>query len=167
MKKTAARRTRPKRTFTPREANATLPLVRAITADLVNLGRDVIERRQRLLGLSRPANPEVRDPYREELAQIEGELEKDAERVHEYVEELRALGAEPKSVTEGLVDFPATFEGRRVFLCWRLGEPEVGFWHEADAGFRGRQPIANRWAEDRPPAGQPLRLIGRRTATSE
>ena len=158
MKKTAAKRTRPKRAFTLREANATLPLVRAITADLVSLARDVIERRQRLLGLSRPASPEVRDPYREELAQIEGEIEQDAQRVAEYVEELRALGAEPKSVTEGLVDFPATFEGRRVFLCWRLGEPEVAFWHEADAGFRGRRPIADRWAEDRPPAEKRVRL---------
>jgi hypothetical protein len=159
MKKTAAKRRSRKRTFTVREANATLPLVRAIAADLVNLARDVIERRQRLQGLSRTADPEVHDPYREELVQIEGELENDARRVLEYVEELRALGAEPKSVTEGLVDFPATLEGRRVFLCWRLGEPEVGFWHELDAGFRGRQPIEDQWAEDHRPAEQRLRVV--------
>jgi hypothetical protein len=159
MKKSAAKRRPSKRTFTVGEANATLPLVRAITTDLVNLARDVVERRQRLQGLSRPADPEFHDPYREELEQIEGELEKDARRVLEFVEELRALGVEPKSVTEGLVDFPATLEGRRVFLCWRLGESEVGFWHELDAGFRGRQPIEDQWAKDRPPAEQPLRLV--------
>jgi len=167
MKKTAAKRRLRKRTFTVREANATLPLVRAITADLVSLARDVVERRQRLLGLSRPANPEVRDPYREELAQIEAELEEDTKRVQEYVEELRALGAEPKSVTEGLVDFPAMHAGRRVFLCWRLGEPEVRFWHELDAGSRGRQPITDRWAEDRPPEERPLRLVEGRTCSGE
>jgi hypothetical protein len=159
MKRKASKRGSAKRTFTVREANATLPLVRAITTDLVNLARDVVERRQRLVGLSRRSDPEVNDPYREELAQIEGELDKDAQRVVEYVEELRALGAEPKSVTDGLIDFPATLEGRRVFLCWRLGEPEIAFWHEVDGGFRGRQPIADRCFQERPAAEQRVRLV--------
>jgi hypothetical protein len=132
-----------KRVFTVREANARLPLVRAITADLVNLAREVIERRQRLMGLSRASDSKEHCPYQQERAQIEEELEKDSQRVVAYVEELRELGVEPKSVTEGLVDFPAMFNGRSVFLCWKLGEPEVGFWHEIDAGFRGRRPIAD------------------------
>ena len=59
----------------------------------------------------------------------------------EYVDELRQLGIETKSVTEGLVDFPAIMDGRMVYLCWRLGELRVSHWHELDAGFRGRQPL--------------------------
>ena len=39
------------------------------------------------------------------------------------------------------MDFPALREGREVYLCWRLGEEEVAFWHELDAGFSGRQPL--------------------------
>ena len=39
------------------------------------------------------------------------------------------------------VDFPARLEGREVYLCWQLGEPEVLHWHAMDAGFAGRQPI--------------------------
>ncbi len=74
---------------------------------------------------------------------MEEELDKDSRRVLEYVEELRQLGVEAKSVTEGLVDFPAIAEGRMVYLCWKLGEPEVGFWHERDDGFGGRQPLAS------------------------
>jgi hypothetical protein len=62
--------------------------------------------------------------------------------LQEYVEELRQLGVEPKNGPEGLVDFPAMLDGRPVFLCWKLGEPEVMFWHDLEAGFQGRQPLA-------------------------
>jgi len=41
----------------------------------------------------------------------------------------------------GLVDFPAEQDGRRVFLCWRLGEDEVAWYHEEQAGFSGRRPL--------------------------
>jgi hypothetical protein len=158
MRRTAASRAGGKRTFTVREANAALPLVRAIAGDLVALARDVIERRQRLLSLSRCGTRDNRDPYQEELAQSEEELERDTQRVLEYVKELRDLGAEPKSVTEGLVDFPALLDGRSVCLCWRLGEPEVRFWHDLDAGFRGRRPVAEFWNEGPPPAADADRL---------
>ncbi len=82
------------------------------------------------------------DPYRAELVQIEEELEKDARRLRDYVEELRELGAEPKNGIEGLVDFPTIIDGRVVYLCWKLDEPEVLYWHELDAGFAGRRRLA-------------------------
>jgi hypothetical protein len=41
----------------------------------------------------------------------------------------------------GLVDFPAEREGRRVYLCWKLGEDRVGWYHEATGGFGGRRPL--------------------------
>jgi hypothetical protein len=44
---------------------------------------------------------------------------------------------------EGLVDFPSTYQGRWVCLCWKLGERHVAYWHEPDAGFRGRQKITD------------------------
>lgn len=118
-----------------------LPLVRAIVRDIVQLSRDVLQRRERLafLGTGRPQRPG--DPYDEELAQMEADLEQDTRRLQEYAAELRSLGVEPKSATEGLVDFPAILDGRRVYLCWRLGEREVLYWHDLEAGYRGRQPL--------------------------
>lgn len=132
---------RPKKLFTVEQANALLPLVRAIATDLARLSREVIERRERvaLLSAGRPAKN--RDMYSEELAQIMEELEKDGQQLQEYVEELRALGVEPKNGPEGLIDFPSLMDGRIVYLCWKLGEPEVLHWHELDAGFRGRQSL--------------------------
>ena len=128
--------------FTPEQANAALPLVRAIVKDLADLSREVIERRERLGELQAGRERNARgDLYGQELEQIEQELEKDTERLQEYVDELRQLGVEPKNGPEGLVDFPAMMEGRPVYLCWKLGEPEVLHWHDLEAGFRGRQPL--------------------------
>ncbi|HXH22965.1 MAG TPA: DUF2203 domain-containing protein, partial [Dehalococcoidia bacterium] len=54
---------------------------------------------------------------------------------------LRRLGGEVKGIEQGLVDFPSLREGRTVYLCWRLGEDEVAWWHDVDAGFAGRRPL--------------------------
>ena len=135
---------KPTKLFTVEQANAMLPLVRAIATDLAELSRDVIDRRQRIAQLMNRDEDEVDpdDPYKSELAHVRDELDKDTQRLQEFVEELRQLGVEPKSAPEGLVDFPSRMDGRVVFLCWKLGEPEVLYWHELDAGFLGRQPLA-------------------------
>jgi hypothetical protein len=127
--------------FTPAQANATLPLVSAIVSDLVDLSRELAERRQRLALLLRGNASHPRDPYHEELVQIHDEMEKETFKVREYVGELQALGVEPKGGAEGLVDFPAVLDGRKVYLCWKLGESRVLYWHDLDAGYMGRQPL--------------------------
>jgi len=73
------------------------------------------------------------------------------ERGKEYWEALRALRTDIEAVLghgvvlrdpeRGLIDFPARREGRDVFLCWRLGEERVMFWHSPDTGFGGRRPL--------------------------
>ncbi|OHB76069.1 MAG: hypothetical protein A2W31_16875 [Planctomycetes bacterium RBG_16_64_10] len=143
------------RLFTVQEANAMLPLVRAIATDLAQLSRDVIERRQRLAHLLAGRELDQRDPYASELAQIEDEVLKDSERLRGYVEELQELGVEPKNGPDGLIDFPARHDGRIVYLCWKLGEPEVMYWHELDQGFGGRQRLATGRVGDPAARGSP------------
>jgi len=46
-----------------------------------------------------------------------------------------------RDLERGLVDFPAVRQEREVFLCWEEGEDEVGFWHDLDTGYGGRQPL--------------------------
>ena len=46
-----------------------------------------------------------------------------------------------RDVERGLIDFPAIRDGQEIYLCWLLDEDEIGFWHEPDAGFAGRQPL--------------------------
>lgn len=134
---------KPTKVFTVDQANACLPLVRAITADMVRLSRDLIDRGRHLQQLTEGRQREEGDLYGDELAQIEEELAKDGQRLKEYINELLELGVEPKSAPEGLVDFPALLDGRLVYLCWRFDEPEVLFWHELGAGFAGRQPLTS------------------------
>lgn len=131
----------PRRLFTVEQANAALPLVKAIAQDVADLSSEVIDRRQRIAHLRGGRDIDSSDPYSDELAQIEEELERDAQRLEGYLAELHELGVEPKYGPEGLVDFPCEMDGRVVFLCWKLGEPEITCWHEIDAGFRGRQPL--------------------------
>ena len=132
---------KPTRLFTIEQANAMLPLVRAITSDLAALAKDVVERRHRLALLTSGRDLKPGDPYSDELAQMEADLERDASRVQDYVDELRQLGVEPKGAVEGLVDFPCMLDGRVVLLCWRLGESEILYWHDLESGFAGRQPL--------------------------
>src|SRR5438128_1419434 len=137
----AVEKYKPARLFTIEQANHMLPLVRAITTDLASLAKDVVERRHRLALLTSGRDLKPGDPYSDELSQMEADLERDATRLQGYVDELRELGVEPKGAVEGLVDFPCQLEGKLVLLCWRLGEPEVLYWHDLDSGFTGRQPL--------------------------
>ncbi len=59
------------------------------------------------------------------------------QRIHAIAE----LGVIVKDLEAGLVDFPALRGGREIYLCWRLGEDHIGWWHEVDSGFAGRQPL--------------------------
>jgi len=129
----------PQRIFTVDEANRTLPLVRAIVSDLAKLSSQVVERKHRVSQLLAGREPEVGDPYTDELADVERQLEADSSRLDGYRHELNELGVIPRNGPDGLVDFPAILDGRPAYLCWKLGESEVLFWHDVDDGYAERQ----------------------------
>jgi hypothetical protein len=132
---------RGKKHFTVAEANATLPLVRAVVQDITDLARSLRDRHERLARAEPSGRGQLGAAYEEEIRPMQAEFERDQERMQEYEQELRDLGVELKDHERGLIDFPCGMNGREVYLCWRLGEPEVMFWHELDAGFAGRQRI--------------------------
>ena len=129
-----------RRYFTVEEANKALPLVRMILTDIVRQYRIVDDLQQRLAMVSRDRRRTTSDLYTEELAQSQAELEAEEAKLKSYIDELRRLGVEFKG-PDGLCDFYSMMDGREVFLCWHLGEPEVLYWHDLDAGFAGRQPL--------------------------
>ncbi len=61
--------------------------------------------------------------------------------LREALEELQALEVVLRDLERGLVDFPSVREGEEVYLCWEQAEDEIGYWHYADTGFDGREPI--------------------------
>ena len=131
----------PSDTFTVDQANAMLPLVRAITSDVVRLHCDIVERRKRLRRLLGGRTVVPGDPYTDELVQIQEELEKDVQRLGGYQRELRELNVELTSPTEGRIDFPSQLDGKPIRLCWQLGEIEVSHWHSVDEDFSDRRPL--------------------------
>src|SRR5262249_41911942 len=138
---TAQKRARRKKYFTVTEANATLPLLRSILRDVTELTRELHERQERLSRVQPPPRGQMGEAYREELKEIEADVERGQERMREYIQELHSLGVELKDPTTGLVDFRAILDDHEVYLCWRLGESEVAHWHELDAGFAGRKKL--------------------------
>jgi hypothetical protein len=53
----------------------------------------------------------------------------------------RDRGIVVRDIEQGLIDFPGLRGGRQIYLCWRLGEDAVNFWHDRETGFAGRQPL--------------------------
>ena len=127
-----------KRVFTVEEANRTLPLVRRIVEDVVRQHRIW---REKILELDLVASSGRADEPRERAEQLERDAQSLAREIDGYQKELDELGIQLKDRRLGLVDFPSEIAGKRVLLCWRLGEGEVQFWHDEDSGYAGRRPL--------------------------
>jgi hypothetical protein len=129
--------------FTPEEANAALPEVRALVERMVEERRALValgaelEAVQSLIG----GNGGSLDPSR--VGELQEAVARAAGGLAGVVDELEALGVQVKDLDRGLVDFPARHPetGDPVLLCWELGEAEVGFWHDLVEGFAGRKPL--------------------------
>ena len=86
------------------------------------------------------------------LAANRSEREKMAEQLQVALNRILETGCLVKDLEEGLVDFPTLREGEEVYLCWKLGEERIGFWHGIEEGFAGRKPLDGS-APEEPPAG--------------
>jgi hypothetical protein len=78
---------------------------------------------------------------RESVREFKVRRESAAARLPKAIERIQQIGCVVKDLDIGLVDFPTLFRGLEVYLCWRLGEPDIRFWHGVDEGFAHRKPI--------------------------
>jgi len=62
-------------------------------------------------------------------------------KVKDALDQIQATGCIVKDLESGLLDFPALIRDEEVYLCWRLGEDRIRFYHRQDEGFAGRKPI--------------------------
>jgi hypothetical protein len=128
------------RFFTVEEANLELHRLRQwiprIQARRSRL--DVVQQKLGELSLKAATNGNLLE---EEVHSTQREVKRLTEELNKLMTKIADLGCEIKDIDQGLVDFPSLREGREVYLCWQLGEPEVAFWHERDVGFRGRRPL--------------------------
>lgn len=123
---------RPRRRFTLEQANATLPLVRRIVADVVRTHGDAAQAQQQFEKV-------VGTP---EQSPVQARLEAAMHRLEDFVDELSEIGCDLKDYQTGLIDFTGRHMGRDICLCWKLGEERIAWWHEMSTGFAGRKPVS-------------------------
>ncbi|HET7037015.1 MAG TPA: DUF2203 domain-containing protein [Thermomicrobiaceae bacterium] len=124
--------------FTLEEARALLPRLRELLTALQAERREMAEE---LRALERLTSAMRANGHAAEAARREKRLGSLTAAIRGGLQQLAALGVEVKDVDSGLVDFPSLREGRIVYLCWRLDEPTIAYWHELDTGFLGREPL--------------------------
>ncbi|HSU58381.1 MAG TPA: DUF2203 domain-containing protein [Bryobacteraceae bacterium] len=80
-------------------------------------------------------------PPRERIVQLRSLKDAAARSLKSAAERIQEIGCQLKDVEMGLVDFPTLYHDREVYLCWKLGESEIEFWHPVEDGYRGRRKI--------------------------
>lgn len=134
------------KTFTLDEAQSLLPVLEALlrralegkqAAEKVESGLSELTRRIHLAGGMRVDVTAV--------ARQRAEMEAHLKRVGETIAEIDAIGVQVKDLDTGLLDFPCRVEDEVVLLCWRMGEPAIEHWHTVESGFKGRQPLDERF----------------------
>jgi len=128
------------RVHTLESANALLPTVTPMLEQLRDDYRHLTELKSEIAAqvTMLEMNGMVMMAHRSEIV-----INDAAMRMKHALGELYALGIEVKNIEWGLIDFLSERDGRLVYLCWKLGEGEIAYWHDLDAGFAGRQPIAD------------------------
>jgi hypothetical protein len=77
----------------------------------------------------------------EKTARMRLDRNRSEEAVRSALEQIQATGCVVKDLDVGLLDFPARINNQEVYLCWRLGEDRIRFYHRQDEGFSARKPI--------------------------
>ena len=123
------------RYFTVEEANALLPTLRPYVERLLAAWQRLSVGQERIVGIldSKPHVDLGGTPLSEAAADII--------RAQDAMLAIQSFGVDLKDPASGLLDFPTLRNGVEVYLCWRYGEPRIGFWHSIESGFAGRQPL--------------------------
>jgi hypothetical protein len=131
----------PKR-FTLSEAERLLPEIDKLIREAVSLKTRYQEAEQAIQSFAQHVAMQggvVID--REAVLRQRAERDRSGERLKATVEQIQDHGCLIKDLDIGLIDFPTTFHGREVYLCWKMGEEGITYWHGVDEGFGGRKPI--------------------------
>jgi hypothetical protein len=126
-----------RRIYTIDEANALIPQVRAVLLQLAveqrRLDASHAEMHRQLDANGDPGSAAAAGRQEAEVSDIR-------EGMRTLLLHLSEMGVELRDLEMGLVDFPGEREGTAVWLCWRLADPSVAFWHPTDEGYASRRP---------------------------
>lgn len=129
------------------DANATLVEVAPLLATLADQRLELIRLRDRSMAAHSPAGggPGEADAAGDEAQarRLQLRMKGVIDQMAAAVARIDALGLTLRDIERGLIDFPALVSGRQVWLCWQLGEADIAWWHELEAGFGSRRPLAD------------------------
>lgn len=128
------------RYFTREEAEALLPQISVVLRDIQREHATLGESAEELGVLELRARGNGHGLH-ERIAKLQREVIQHRQALRALIVELHRFGCELKDPETGLIDFPSLRDGHEVYLCWRLGEERINYWHEIQAGFAGRQPL--------------------------
>jgi hypothetical protein len=134
------------KTFTLDEAQSMLPVVDGLLKRAIEGKQAAEEIDSELSALSRRihlAGGMYVDVSK--VAAQRAEMEQHIQRAREILSEIDEIGVQVKDLDTGLIDFPCRVEDEIVLLCWKTGEPAIEHWHTLESGFKGRQPIDDRF----------------------
>ena len=120
------------------EANARLPELEPILVALRDQRAELIRLRDRVLAATSGGEAAPADGS-EELRLLRLRMQGLIDQMQAGVARIDDLGVTLRDIEAGLIDFPALAGGRQVWLCWRLGEGPIEWWHELDTGFPSRR----------------------------
>ena len=129
------------RFFTVEEANEALATIRPLAEEMVRRRRAILAAGEQRAEIAQTAagNGAGLDPRR--LGALDDLVERERDALARCVSAIQRAGVLVKDLDTGLVDFPSERDGEEILLCWRVGEPEVAWWHTVEAGFSGRTPL--------------------------
>lgn len=131
--------------FGVEEANQLLPVIQPLLAEMRDAIGEMREAEAQVSVLVQQHKEEHLDkaanPDRARYWELVKKTRSSEERVQDLLDEVRFLGAEVKDIDLGLIDFRHERGGEVVYLCWRLGEDRIAYWHDLKTGFAGRRPI--------------------------
>ena len=124
------------------EANAALPEVERILVALRDQREELIGLRDRVVAASPPDDEAPTAGVAEKIRLLRLGMQGLIDQMQAGVARLVEMDITLRDISSGLIDFPALFSGRPIWLCYRLGEDEVGHWHPHDEGFDSRRPLS-------------------------
>ena len=130
------------RRFTLQEAQSLLPRVSSLIQEAVSLKAECQDAENSIERLSQKVmlhGGMIVD--RQRAKSVRTRRDETLEKLKSVVERIQENGCVLKDLDKGLVDFPTLFRGREVYLCWKMDEPAIRFWHGVDEGFAGRKEI--------------------------
>ncbi len=126
--------------FTREEAEALLPQITVVLRKIQERRKEMLQSEEELGILRGQAIGNGHHLYERTIG-LQRDLARHIQALQTLVSELNEFGCELKDAESGLIDFLSLRNGREIYLCWRLGEPRINFWHYLDTGFAGRQPL--------------------------